>query len=530
MTDSRTRLRQLGQLDLGAHVEASDGVHLWSVQRKIAQAVSHRRARVTVPSCTASGKSFLAARLALSFYDTYTPGSDCQMCGGPCGGAKVITLASKFEHLRDVLWGEIRLAYGLRKDKGWEPPGVMAQGQNLRLQDGPTHWMVGQSPSQAEGLQGVHGSHILVIGDEATALDENVTKGLISTLATGDARLLLIANPTTDDTWFAEQARSPYTENIKITAWDTPHFTEEQVPDSASAGLLTPGYLDELKASGSGPGTFDWVTKVQADFWTHGDDVLITPELFDKATGAEYYDGTRALGIDLAPYGSDENIIAYRSGNALTKLQAFPAMRQDLFWEGPVADAVRAHDPDYLIWDADGVGSGVYGEAERVAANHNARGGNIVLLPFRGGVRVDAKFNNARSAWWWALRRRFETGSVSLTLPPDDKLRKQIIDIRYSITDAGDIKIETKEKMKKRGLESPDRADAVMYCFSMVEELPTPVRVSVTPIQDITGVRDRSPEAMWRRDLEELRRPKHDVDEPTPWSRVPAGKQAWDDL
>lgn len=526
MSDARTRLRQLGQVDLGAHVEVSDEVQLWSIQRRIAEAASQYRARVTVPSCTASGKSYLVGRLALSFYDAFTPGAPCLLCQGPCQGAKVITLAPKFEHLRDVLWGEMRTAYTLRQTRGLEPAGTMSKGQNLRMQSMPNHWIVGQSPTNAEGLQGVHGGHILVIGDEATALDENVTKGLTSTLATGDARLLLIANPTTDDTWFAEQSRSPMAENIKITAWDTPNFTgEANIP-----GLLTPDFLQELEATGRGPGTFDWTTKVCADFWSHGEDVLITPELFDKAAGNPHHDGTRALGIDLAPYGSDENIIAFRDGSSLVKLKAFPSMRPDLFFEGPVADAVRTFAPDYLIWDADGVGSGVYGDVERVIGPYNTGGGNVVALPFRGGIRVDAKFTNARAAWWWALRRRFEMGTISLTLPRDQKLRDQITDIRYSITDAGDIKVETKEKMKKRGTESPDRGDALMYAFALVDELPTPSLVVDTPIRDISGVRDRSERAMWERDMRRLRRPRDTGETRTPWDPVPVGAQAWDDL
>lgn len=527
MTDARTRLRQLGQLDLGAWVEAATGRELWSVQRRIAAAVSKRRARVAVPSCNASGKTFSAAQLVLAFYDSYTPGTPCIQCGGPCGGAKVLTTSSKLEHLRDNLWGEIRTAYYALENKGIIIPGKMSQGNNLRLESQPNHFLIGLSPNHAEGFQGFHSPHKLILGDEATSLDAQMQQGITGLLATGDSRLALIFNPTTDDTYAALECRSPRTEVIKIRAWDTPHFTGEPVPPGSN--LTTPEWIEELKDKGMGPGTYEWTTRVEADFWTQGDDVLISPDNFDKADAAPHVEGTRALGIDLAPYGSDENIIAYRDGNALTKMKAFPAMRQDLFWESAVADAVRAHDPDYLIWDADGVGSGVYGYAEKIMLEHNAKGGNVVLLPFRGGTRVDAKFNNSRSAWWWALRRRFEMGAIALTLPRDDKLRKQTIDIRYSITDNGDIKVETKEKMKKRGLESPDRADAMMYAFSMVDELPVPSRVVDTPVQDFSGVKDRSEKAMWERDLAEIRRPKH-LERPTPWDPLPAGRSAWDDL
>ena len=119
--------------------------------------------------------------------------------------------------------------------------------------------------------------------------------------------------------------------------------------------------------------------------------------------------------------------------------------------------------------------------------------------------------------------------SISLAaLPPDQKLRKQMIDVRYSITEAGDIKVESKQVMKKRGNESPDRADGVMYAFSLVEELPTPVRTVETPVLDHAGLPDRSPEAMWRRDFERLKSGRRDRGR-TPWDPVPPG-MTWDDL
>jgi hypothetical protein len=276
-----------------------------------------------------------------------------------------------------------------------------------------------------------------------------------------------------------------------------------------------------------GPGTYEWTTRVLAEFWTIGDDVLIPGELFDMAYATPHVEGTRAIGIDLAPYGSDENIIAVRDGNALVSLKAYPAMRTDLFFEGPVADEVRRVDPHYLIWDADGVGAGAYGYADKIAAQHNAREGhNMVLLPFRGGIAVDTRYNNARSAWWWALRRRFENHQIALAIPTDQKLRDQVTDIRYEVTDKGDIKVETKKHMKTRGRESPDRGDGLMYAFSMVEELPIPTLVTESPIADLAGVKDRSAEAMWKRDMANLRRGRS---QRTPWARTAPGG-VWDDV
>ena len=44
--------------------------------------------------------------------------------------------------------------------------------------------------------------------------------------------------------------------------------------------------------------------------------------------------------------------------------------------------------------------------------------------------------------------------------PDDDKLAAQLGSIKWGIDSRGRIKIESKDDMRKRGLPSPDRADA----------------------------------------------------------------------
>ena len=491
--DARTRLRQLGQLDLGAWVEIATGDELWSVQQRIAEAISKPHSRVCVPSCNSSGKTWLAGRIALAFYDAFTPGTPCESCGGPCGGAKIITTSSKFEHLKDNLWGEIRLAYMAAKRRGMEPAGRLYEGDNLRLESAPKHFITGHNPRSAEGMQGYHAPHKLILGDEATALDEQISQGVTGLLASGDARLLLIFNPTTPDTWAAAETRAPRTEVIKITAWDTPHFTGEHAP--AGASLVTPDFLAELSEKGMGEGTYEWTTRVCADFWDLSDDTLIPEIWYDRSTNQQGVEGTRSLGVDMATYGSAENVIAFRSGNHIERIQVYPAMRMDTFWRGPVMQAALEFDPDYVIYDGDGVGAGVSGEADGIL--RVMRPGTQALA-FRGALKTSDRFHNARAAWYWALRRRFESDAIRIGFR-DDKLRAQLTQIHYSVTAAGDIRIETKEEMRKRGFESPDRADAVMYACALQDSLPLPVSPANASQVKFFGVADHSEEAMWRR-------------------------------
>lgn len=497
-TSSRERIRLLGQLDLGKWVEVASGSGLWSVQHKIAQKLSRYRARVIVPSCNASGKTHLAARLALAFYDAYTPGTPCPICDptntlGGCRGAKIITTSSKEQHLKDNLWGEIRMVYpqivrriGL---DGRLPP------RDLWLQHRPDHFIIGQTTETAEGFQGYHAAHKLIIGDEATSVSEEVSQGITSLLASGDSRLLLIFNPTTDDTYAARMSRAGNTETIKITAFDTPHFTGEPVPQGSN--LITPLFLEELREQGMGPGTYEWTTRVMAEFWGMSDDTLINAADYDKALLVPEWFGVRQLGVDIAPYGTSENVIAVRDGATLLDLQTFPAMRPDLFFLGPVMAVVEKHDPDYLVYDADGVGAGAIGYAEQVARRMRSE---AQIIPFRGAIGVGTAYSNQRSAWWWALRQKFQHEQISLRVN-DPKLREQLTGIRYSIQ-GGKIRVETKAEMKKRGVPSPDRGDAMMYAFAMSEDLPVPQAPRDNRAEETFGVSDHSVEAMWARQKE----------------------------
>jgi phage terminase large subunit len=86
-------------------------------------------------------------------------------------------------------------------------------------------------------------------------------------------------------------------------------------------------------------------------------------------------------------------------------------------------------------------------------------------------------FLNLRAELWWLLRCRFERAyeyraqgvnhrpedMVSIPAHPD--LVAQLSLPLYSYTSTGKIRIESKEDMRRRGVKSPDFADALVYAF-----------------------------------------------------------------
>lgn len=468
--DADERLRLLGQLDLGAAVEAMSGRNLWSIQREIATAMSKPRAKLVVPSCTASGKTMLAGRLALAFYNTYTPGSPCVTCDpkgnrGGCRGSKIITTSSKESHLRDNLWGEIRAGYHEMRTRGISVPGHLFDADLRLLDNESNHFIIGQSSSTPEGMQGYHAAHKLIIGDEATSVDTEVELAITRLMSSGDSRILLIYNPLGPDTYPSRMGRGNY-DVIRIRAWDTPGFTGEEMPRGAN--LMTPVYTTELKESGHGPGSLVWETTIEAKDWNIGENVLIPGEWYVRQSGRDPVlgRGSRQLGIDIASYGTDENVIAVRDGNQVIAILGFPSMMVSDFVRGPVTEAVMKYQPENIVFDGDGVGAGAVGYFEDLRKMMPV-GGNV--MGFRGGKGVSGRYTNMRAQAYWALRMRFENAGIIVAVN-DPLFESQITNIKYSIP-VGDIRIESKQEMRKRGVGSPDRADAVMYAFAFSDEL-----------------------------------------------------------
>jgi hypothetical protein len=79
-------------------------------------------------------------------------------------------------------------------------------------------------------------------------------------------------------------------------------------------------------------------------------------------------------------------------------------------------------------------------------------------------------FVNLRAKGYWNLRERFQNGDIDIPAegPEAEDLAAQLISLIYKRTSKGKIQIESKDEMKRRGIGSPDEADAVMLAFLKV--------------------------------------------------------------
>jgi len=119
-----------------------------------------------------------------------------------------------------------------------------------------------------------------------------------------------------------------------------------------------------------------------------------------------------------------------------------------------VSEAVRTHQADAVFVDGGGVGGGV---VDRLHQLHVP----VIEVNF-GGKAEDSRYQNKRAEMWGNMREWLQRGSI----PRDQELIDDLIGVEYGFTPTNKIQLEKKEDMKKRGLASPDLADALALTFA----------------------------------------------------------------
>jgi phage terminase large subunit len=399
---------------------------------------------VAVPSCFGSGKDWIASRIAAWWVAT---------------GGIVIATSNSFPQLRDQFWRELRKAHA----KGLLP-GNPSNGTDLRWEVPETGaFGLGRKPddNDPEGIQGYHGTRILAIVDEANGVSSplwEATNGLVVNEA---SRRLAIGNPFEPTGPFYEACQSPVWHVIPISVFDTPNFTDEPVPAKAQNELVGPFWLEQRRSEGL-EGTAWWQAKVLGQFPDTASDQVIPLNLVETArANAHTPDAREAAGLDVARFGSDDTALVEGSGNGPELVTVVHG--HDTMAVAGLGARFLAGRRGVLAVDEGGVGGGVL---DRLREQRLP--GNVLGVNAGSGADNDPddRLVNMRAQLWWTAREALYRGEVSLARLPDDayaRLRSELCAPTYRFTSGGKVQIESKEELKKRGISSPDLADA--FCL-----------------------------------------------------------------
>jgi hypothetical protein len=449
------KIQQIGREMPELWIEQFFGVKLYDRQAEIARGV-FKNSRTVARSCRGAGKSFVSAGVVLCFLYNFMPST-------------VITTAPTFRQVESILWREIS---GL-KGRAKIPLDGNLTATRLELSD---NWFaIGMSTDQPERFQGFHNRNVLVIGDEASGLPEEVYTAMENPLSTGNAHQLLIGNPTQPTGGFRRAFDSEIYEKVHISAFDTPNFTtfgimledirndtwKDKIGDKELPypNLVTPQWVSE-RFKEWGEGSYHFQVYVMGEFPQSGVNTLFRLQDIEAAMRREVgKDGNKVAALDISRYGDDETVFGERVGDSVLPLKSW-SHQDTTYTAGRTLRFLKEGNHAGITIDAIGVGGGV---SDMLKQEINLR---AFITEFNAGGQAKDKemFGNRRAECYWNLEKLCEDGGCSL--PKDEKLKAQLCDIRYKYDSKGRIWIESKEEMRARGSKSPDRADVVMMLFS----------------------------------------------------------------
>lgn len=428
------------------------GVELWEKQRELLSALPVHH-RVAVKSGNGLGKGFSAAVAVLWFLYTHNP-------------AIVLSTAPTFRQVRYILWRQIHSLYrrapetlgGRLLDTRWE------------LDD--DRYALGLSADGPDQFQGFHSPNMLIVVDEAEGVSDNIYEAIEAVMTSADPRLLLIGNPTTTSGMFRRafhEERQIY-HCITISALDSPNFKGDGV---VVPGLVTPRWAEERRQIWGEDNPL-YRARVLGEFPDQTEDALIRLShveaaverwrrlQLEQANGSNTPppshwepEGEVVLAVDVARYGSDHSVILRRQGQRVDEIRTFNGL-DTMQMAGWVAAAIREFQPLRTCIDEVGVGAGVVDRLRE--QGYGVRGINVAQA-----ARQKEVFANLRAEGYWQLRELFAAGEIAI--PPDQQLVGELVSLRYKHDSRGRVLLERKEDMRKRGMPSPDRADALMLAF-----------------------------------------------------------------
>ncbi|MBJ6360859.1 AAA family ATPase [Paenibacillus sp. GCM10012307] len=426
-------------------------------QRAVMMDVAQHRL-TSVRSGQGVGKTGLEASLVIWY-----------LCCRP--NCRVVCTAPTKQQLNDVLWAEVAKWLETSMVKNllkWTKTKVYMVGHEKRW------FATARTATKPENMQGFHEDYMLFIVDEASGVADPIMEAIMGTLTGDENKLLMCGNPTRTSGVFYDSHNR-----------DRSRFRTHKV-DSRTSKRTSKDNIQMLIDKYGAESDVVRV-RVYGEFPKAEADAFIALEIAELAAEANIAPAgdTLHLGVDVARFGDDETVIAPRVGMKVFKLKCYN--KQDTMvtagWVIALArDMLRKHSSLRNVEikvDDSGVGGGVTDRLNEVIREERLKGWRVT--PINNGSKPTRKeeehYENRGTETWADLRdllqesfsKHIQGQPVSLELPDDERLVTQLTQRKYRMTSKGKLALERKEDMKKRGLDSPDRADAVVLAFAQPE-------------------------------------------------------------
>ena len=384
---------------------------------------------------------------------------------------RVVATAPTKQQLHDVLWSEVSKWMSrsplLSQILKWTKTYIYMVGNEKRW------FAVARTATKPENMQGFHEDNMLFIVDEASGVADPIMEAVLGTLSGENNKLLMCGNPTrTSGTFYdAFHADRDMYECRTVSSADSPRTNKQNI---------------ESLIRKYGRNSNVVLVRVFGEFPKQEDDVFIMLSLIEHCCMLDFEESTLmkriSLGVDVARYGDDETVIALNAGGNITLPVMFRG--QSLMTTvGKVVQQYRHIITEYPTYrgkiyvniDDCGLGGGVTDRLEEVKKEEKLN--RMVIIPVNAAARVPDDvvvdvgkikasdiYDNMTTYLWGTVKELLIAEEISLQ--NDNDLVAQLSCRKYRLTSRGKMILESKEEMKKRGISSPDRADAVaLSCY-----------------------------------------------------------------
>lgn len=395
------------------------------------------KARITVESGHGTGKSATLSMLILWFLFCFY-------------NAQIPCTAPTSDQLFDVLWKEISIWLGRMpkeiKDKyEW-------QSSYVRIVESPETWFARAKTARREApeaLAGMHGDHVMFVIDEASGVPEEIFNTAEGALTSENILVVMISNHTRIVGYFHESHKSDK-ENWQCLSFDS---EESPIVDKKFVARIEEKHgrdSDEfcIRVSGKAPRE----EAMDDKGW-----VPLLNESDIRETTDDSFLGYVRLGIDPAGEGKDKAAWAVRD-----QFKARIVHTEQKSTAKGIAHKsltlMTEYNVDHPSTYLDNFGEGANVGMEMAALTRQG----IQAINVGDEAQDRETYENRRAEAFWRLRMWLRTGGEIFI---DKELKDELLSIRYRRNPSGKIQIMGKVEMKREGLKSPNKADALALTF-----------------------------------------------------------------
>lgn len=385
------------------------------------------------------GKTAAAAITVLWFLDVYPDSA-------------LISTAGTWSQVKDQLWREVHHWAG-KVLPGRE---IVTDDVNLN-QTGvsvDSKWYAkARAPNKEATFEGVHSRRVMVLFDEAKAIDNGIYNAARRILRGKDSTCWWVAMSS------PASPSGPFYKANQSTRWTVHHHTGYE------SGRIGLNEIDN-DAVELGEVSPLFTSMVMAEFPKEGENTIIPlSEIQSVLAGSEQaeenwnrvkeMDFIPRMGVDVARFGKDETACCRAWAGVIDRLESWHGRR--------LTETSREAHRLAIDWNI--VGSGIVG------VDDTGMGGTVTdhlmdkgvdVVPIRNDMEPSRprEFANWITEAWFYYRELIDDGLA--VVPRDDKLINQMAGRKYEYRN-GKMVVQSKSKLRSRGEGSPDRAESVMY-------------------------------------------------------------------